>query len=77
MSKYHNFLQKPISRRQMLDVCRGGFGSLAFMSLFGALPMGCSRSEKSILEASNLNLGPHHLPKAKNIIFLYMDGGVS
>ena len=77
MSKYHNFLQKPISRRQMLDVCKGGFGSLAFMSLFGALPMGCSRSEKSILEASNLNLGPHHLPKAKNIIFLYMDGGVS
>ena len=77
MSKYHNFLQKPISRRQMLDVCRGGFGSLAFMSLFGALPMGCSRSEKSILEASNLNLGPHHLPKAKNIIFHYMDGGVS
>lgn len=78
MSKYHNFMQKPISRLEMLDICKGGFGSLAFMSLFGALPMACSRSEKSISDiSSNLNLGPHHLPKAKNIIFLYMDGGVS
>lgn len=67
-----------MSRREMLDICKGGFGSLAFMSLFGVLPMACDQPEKSILDtSSNLNLGPHHLPKAKNIIFLYMDGGVS
>ena len=77
MSKYHNFMQKPISRREMLEVCKGGFGSLAFMSLFSVLPSACGGPAKSTLEASSLNLGPHHLPKAKNIIFLYMDGGVS
>ena len=78
MSKNHNFKQKQLSRREMLNICKGGFGSLAFMSLFGTLPLSCISSEKSILDASaNLNLGPHYLPKAKNIIFLYMDGGVS
>ena len=61
----------------MLEVCKGGFGSLAFMSLFSVLPSACGGPAKSTLEASSLNLGPHHLPKAKNIIFLYMDGGVS
>ncbi|GAA3556941.1 DUF1501 domain-containing protein [Snuella lapsa] len=48
------------------------------MSLFGTLPLSCGQSERAILDAgSNLNLGPHYLPKAKSIIFLYMDGGVS
>ena len=77
MSTYHNFNQKPISRREMLEVCKGGFGSLAFMSLFGILPTACGKPVKSTPEIASLNLGPHHLPKAKNIIFLYMDGGVS
>lgn len=70
-------MQKPISRREMLEVFKGGFGSLAFMSLFGVLPSACGGPVKSMLLHSSLNLGPHHLPKAKNIIFLYMDGGVS
>ena len=77
MSTYHNFNKKPISRREMLEVCKGGFGSLAFMSLFGILPTACGKPVKSTPEIASLNLGPHHLPKAKNIIFLYMDGGVS
>ncbi|MCK0155833.1 DUF1501 domain-containing protein [Cellulophaga sp. F20128] len=76
MSKYHNFMQRSLSRREMLDICKGGFGSLAFMSLFGGLPLlGCERPKNNA--ASNLYLGPHYLPKAKNVIFLYMDGGVS
>ena len=78
MSKYHNFMQKPLSRREMLTICKGGFGSLAFMSLFGATTFSCSRSKNTALNSgSDLLLGPHHLPKAKNVIFLYMDGGVS
>ena len=76
MSKYHNFMQKPLSRREMLEICKGGFGSLAFMSLFGTLPMACTTSSNPII-SPNLNTGSHYLPKAKNIIFLYMDGGVS
>lgn len=76
MSKYHNFMRRPLSRREMLGICKGGFGSLALMSLFGALPIGCERP-KNIASDSTLYLGPHYLPKAKNVIFLYMDGGVS
>ena len=46
------------------------------MSLFGTLPMACATSSNPII-SPNLNTGSHYLPKAKNIIFLYMDGGVS
>ncbi|MCM4165460.1 DUF1501 domain-containing protein [Arenibacter sp. A80] len=60
----------------MLGLSAGGFGSLAFMGLFGTLPFGCKRAGH-LETASNLYLGPHYLPKAKNVIFLYMDGGVS
>ena len=52
-----------ISRRQLLAAAGCGFGSLAFggLSAFG-------------------NDGPkrtHHAPKAKRVIFLFMQGGVS
>ncbi|MCM4150382.1 DUF1501 domain-containing protein [Arenibacter sp. N53] len=60
----------------MLGLSAGGFGSLALMSLFGTMPLGCKRAG-ALESASNLYLGPHYLPKAKNVIFLYMDGGVS
>ncbi|MDL5510427.1 DUF1501 domain-containing protein [Arenibacter sp. M-2] len=60
----------------MLGLSAGGFGSLALMSLFGTMSLGCKRSG-SHETTSNLYLGPHYLPKAKNVIFLYMDGGVS
>ncbi|MCM4172687.1 DUF1501 domain-containing protein [Arenibacter sp. TNZ] len=60
----------------MLGLSAGGFGSLALMSLFGTMPLGCKRPG-TLETASNLYLGPHYLPKAKNVIFLYMDGGVS
>ncbi|MEO9892465.1 DUF1501 domain-containing protein [Aurantibacter sp.] len=76
MGKYDNFMKRPLSRREMLGICKGGFGALAFTSLFGGLPFGCERP-KNIISTADLYLGPHYLPKAKNVIFLYMDGGVS
>jgi hypothetical protein len=69
-------MQRPLSRREMLGICKGGFGALAFTGLFGALPFGCDRP-KNLAAVNELYLGPHYLPKAKNVIFLYMDGGVS
>jgi hypothetical protein len=76
MGHFDNFMQRPLSRREMLGICKGGFGALAFTSLFGVLPFGCDRPKNSTVE-TGLYLGPHYMPKAKNIIFLYMDGGVS
>lgn len=73
----HNHTKQPVTRRKMLEMCAGGFGSLAFMSLFGTTLSGCSGKADLLLPNNKLYVGPHYLPKAKNVIFLYMDGGVS
>jgi hypothetical protein len=70
-----------MSRRQMLDRCKCGFGSLAMAGMFGSLLPSCSDAsnrQKAHIEALlSGEQAPGFLPKAKNIIFLYMDGGVS
>ena len=58
------FRDMPLTRRDMLKTSALGFGGLALSSLFG---------DKAFGATSQL----HHAAKAKSIIFLYMDGGVS
>lgn len=65
-----NYLPLPISRREMLGRCAGGFGAVALSSLLADPIYGKSSSPFAPHK-------PHHEPQAKNIIFLYMDGGVS
>ncbi len=77
MSGKLNSLYQPVTRREMLSICKCGFGSVAYMGLLGSLFSACSQSEKSKEVANLLTKSPHYIPKAKNIIFLYMDGGVS
>src|SRR6478735_1593231 len=76
----HN-IYKPVSRREMLGICKCGFGSEAFLSLFGSLVSACSsvdsREEELAKKISGNSKFPNFVPKAKNVIFLYMDGGVS
>lgn len=71
----HNI--NPISRRQMLHICKGGFGGLALAGLLSA--WGCKpnflNDEHSA--KAQLNQLPHYHPRVKSIIFLYMDGGIS
>ena len=66
MSHCHRFRPAPITRRDLLRTCAGGFGAVALAAL---------------LEAQgppSLGLqGTHHPARARNVIFLYMDGGVS
>ncbi|MBZ5856109.1 DUF1501 domain-containing protein [Flavihumibacter profundi] len=73
-------IYRPVTRREMLGMCKAGFGSLALLSLFGSIP-GCSLFDQSqsdlVKKLSGSNPLPNFVPKAKNIIFLYMDGGVS
>jgi len=63
----------------MLSLAKGGFGSVALMGLMSSIPFG----QKLLAKPKPVNtlLGggklPHFLPKAKSIIFLYMDGGIS
>jgi Protein of unknown function (DUF1501) len=73
MGRHHHIVHSPMTRREMLAVCKTGFGSLALMGLFGS----CAGRTDSQTLLAQLGQAPHFIPKAKNIIFLYMDGGVS
>lgn len=68
---------KPYSRRQMLNLCKNGFGGLALLSMMNG--WSCSKTAAAPPTAANpLAIKPsHYAPRAKSIIFLYMDGGVS
>lgn len=72
MGKANHHIYRPISRREMLGICKSGFGSLAFLSLFGSMPQSKAGEFKRLMQPIR-----HHIPKVKHVIFLYMDGGVS
>ncbi len=77
MGNRKHIIHNPMSRREMLGLCKSGFGSMAFMGMFGSLSS-CSTQiddPKSII--TQMGQVPHYVPKVKNIIFLYMDGGIS
>lgn len=68
------YISQPQTRREMLSRCAGGFGALALAALsadraYGALG-GAAREATQVRP-------PHYKPRAKNVIFLYMDGGPS
>jgi hypothetical protein len=64
-----------MNRREMLTACRHGFGSIALMGLLGNVS-GANWLPK--LGGEGLSgIQPHFPPKAKSVIFLYMDGGIS
>src|SRR5436190_19253550 len=57
-----------ISRRQMLSRVAGGFGAAALSALFDA---------HARADGPTAGHGPHHPPRAKRAIFLFMSGGPS
>src|SRR5687768_8569388 len=60
-----SFMSDNVSRREMLCRCANGFGGLALAYLL---------ADK---HASAAVRKPHYAAKAKSVIFLFMDGGVS
>lgn len=58
------FSPRSFSRRDWLRTASNGFGYLALSSLLADGAYGAAR-------------GPHFTPKAKNVVFLFMPGGVS
>ena len=73
-------LNAPMTRREMLSLTRNGFGSLALLGMMGGALLGCKEREALSSTASDGSIWaslPHHEPRAKSVIFLYMDGGVS
>src|SRR4051812_17437586 len=64
-----------VTRRWFFDQCRFGLGSIALASLLGN-----ARTLAALDAASASPLSPkkpHHAPKAKNVIYLFMAGGPS
>ncbi len=64
------FSQQPLSRRDMLRSASCGFGYLALAGLM---------AERAAAESQNplLAKAPHFAPKAKRVIFMFMQGGPS
>jgi hypothetical protein len=61
-------LIEPCCRREFLRSSACGFGALAFSAL---------AAERAMAEAKTSPPSPHFKPKAKRVIFLFMQGGVS
>jgi len=63
---------RAMTRRRMLREGALGFGAVALSALLADKSHGASSAQRPPARG-----GPHHAPKARNVIFLYMDGGVS
>ncbi|MFO0014372.1 MAG: DUF1501 domain-containing protein [Planctomycetota bacterium] len=59
-----------VSRRDFLAQSANGFGAIALMALL-------ADEERRSAFAADARPAPHFAPKARSVIFLYMDGGVS
>jgi hypothetical protein len=64
-----------MTRRDMLATCANGFGGLALASLLAEPAFGAAPAENS--KNPLAPRPPHFKPKAKSVIFLFMDGGPS
>jgi len=59
----------------MLSRCASGFGAVALAALHSDAAFSANNTED--ITGGAAGHGPHHTPRAKRIIFLYMDGGPS
>src|SRR5438309_2000733 len=71
-----NFLATPLTRRQMLRQCANGFGAVALAALLAEPGYGATSSAPAGTDPL-VPRPPHFGAKAKNVIFLFMDGGPS
>lgn len=69
----HRYQPEPTSRREMLARCASGFGAVALAALGQDRSFGATLANTD--EADFAGHGTHHPARAKNVIFLYMDGG--
>lgn len=75
-----SFRSRPISRRDLLNQCGMGFGAFALQALLGDRAFAgfdAAGVDRTVSLDPFAPRVPHFRPRAKNVIFLYMDGGVS
>src|SRR2546421_12459977 len=71
------YQQRPISRRQMLLQCANGFGALALTALSAAEAAAQNPAPNHPITQLPNHPITHFRPRAKSVIFLFMDGGPS
>ena len=71
------FLDVPLNRRQMLSQAASGFGAVALTALMAEKDFGSVLAQENSETGSNDARPALYPAKAKNVIFLYMDGGPS
>src|SRR5215472_8789664 len=67
---------RPITRREALCRMGGGFGMMAFAGMVGE-SLARAQAGKSAESAKWPKGGVHHPARAKHVIFLFMNGGLS
>ena len=72
----HRFGGRPTNRRDLLKWCASGFGAIAMSALADDYSFGATQPPKQ-KDNPLAPKKPHFAAKAKNVIFLYMDGGPS
>lgn len=68
------FAPAPLTRREMLSRCASGFGALALGALLGEPAYGGTLADGADPLTPR---APHYRPRARSVIFLFMDGGPS
>ena len=66
-----------MSRRDLLNTCSTGFGSMALAALLGEVQMRAAAPVGQPGVGPLAVKPPHFAPKAKRVIFLFMHGGPS
>ena len=64
---------QPVTRREALCRIGNGFGMLAFAGMVGE----SLATAATVASSSQVSGGLHHAAKAKHVIFLFMNGGLS
>jgi hypothetical protein len=78
MNRHWNiWLNRRLSRRDLLKVANAGFGGLALAGLLGEEARGAATNEAARAENPLAPRPPHFAPRAKRVIFLFMHGGPS
>ena len=67
------FIDPPLTRRQMLRRCGNGFGAVALAATWAQQQAAEASTQRNPFAPRE----PHYKPRARNVIFLYMDGGPS
>lgn len=65
------FIPPPLTRRDMLRACANGFGAVALSALWYEQGLAVPAADPFAPRE------PHFQPKARNVVFLFMDGGPS